>query len=99
MTSSYYSFLLCVHPGHADLYYTGIPLGQIRDGVFIPHQLNAAGGGKRELTIRDLPDPCPFQTMDQLREAITGFVSLLQFQSAATATDPLVSSAPQVATD
>jgi hypothetical protein len=64
MTADYHSFLICQHPTHADVYLTGIPLGQIVDGKFVPRQI-VVDGEKRDFDIKSVPNT-PFRSIDDL---------------------------------
>lgn len=89
--SSYYSFLVCAHPEHVDLYYCGMPLGSITAHGFELHQfLNSATGTRRPLTLDDLPHPCPFETVEELKTALREFVGAIQLPPHGTATVPAV---------
>lgn len=71
---NYYSFLICVHPTQVDIYYCGMPLGKIENGQFIIHEFLNPDTTKRTLTLQDLPNPCPFNSIDELKIAIHSFV-------------------------
>lgn len=76
---SYFSFLICVHPSKVDLYYTGIPLGRIESGVFIPHTFPTPDGNRREVTVNDFPHPCPFKDIEEIKVAVQEYVKMIAF--------------------
>lgn len=82
---NYFSFLICFHPGHADIFLSGFPVGVVREGVFHPHQIVSPAGNPRALTMRDLQGlvtgPCPFQSMDELKEHLQKTISLMAASS------------------
>lgn len=68
----YFSFLVCQHEHHADIYINGHPVGQIIEGEnqrrqFVPHQLTDAKGDKREVYVGSIPGS-PFKSMHELTE-------------------------------
>lgn len=67
---TYFSFLLCDHGEIVNLYFNGMPLGTIKAGVFHPHEFTTPDGGKRTITINDLPEPCRFKDWAELAEHV-----------------------------
>jgi hypothetical protein len=74
---NYYSFLICRHETHTDFYFTGRQIGVLRNGEFKIHEVVMPDGSKRELTIRDMPQPCPFESLAELRHEIEKLVSTM----------------------
>jgi hypothetical protein len=72
---NYFSFLLCFHSKVINVYYCGLPLGCVEDNLFQLHQFTNADGSKRKLTINDLPEPCPFGSLE---EVINNIIITLQ---------------------
>ncbi len=50
----YFTFLVCFHKGHTDVFLSGQPIGVIRDGKFSIHQIITPSGNLRDTTMRDL---------------------------------------------
>lgn len=87
--SNYFSFLICSHPADEsseprkpvliNLYYSGIPIGIISDGLFAPHVfINPVNGSRKTITINDLPNPCPFKGFAELKAAVISAVSKIE---------------------
>lgn len=72
---NYFSFLICNHSDHIDIYYNGIPLGVIKDDKFAPHHFKTPGGAANEVRVQDLPEPCPFNSFAELLAEITRIVN------------------------
>ncbi len=75
---TYFSFLICRHPKQIDIYYNGVPLGLIREGVFVPHQFKLLDGTGRSVGLNQLPEPCPFNSVDELKAELSQIVSTIQ---------------------
>jgi hypothetical protein len=50
-TGTYTSFLVCLHPGHADVYREGLPLGVVRADGFTPHRRTLPDGREQLVTV------------------------------------------------
>jgi hypothetical protein len=74
----YFSFLLCFHAGVTNVYYNGRPVGVIRGGKFEVHQFVMPDQTTRPLTVKDLGDPCPFKSIDDLKEHVIAAVRAIQ---------------------
>ena len=82
----YASFLICFHEKHIDLYLSGIPLAVIREGSVELCFLSGANGEKRQINLSAIPD-CPFESADELREAVVDAVSKFSNTNLANASD------------
>ena len=65
----YHSFLICDHGTHIDVYLTGMPLGQVRDGKFIRREIILSNGEKVPFEITQVPNS-PFQNLSELAASI-----------------------------
>jgi len=79
--NNYFSFLFCFHPNQTDIYYSGMPIGHIREGIFAPHKFKLADGSFRELTIQDLPHPCEFGSIEELKEKLFTTINAISIKS------------------
>ncbi len=75
---NYFSLLICARPNNVELYVTGIPIGKIQDGAFIPHSFLLPNGEKKEVTINDLD--IPYGEIGQLKEALVNFVNSIEIK-------------------
>ncbi len=80
--TAYFSFLICFHKDHTDLFLSGTPIGVIRNGTFHLHQIITPAGNLRDTTMRDLQNlvvgGCPFDTIDELRERVALAIASMQ---------------------
>ncbi len=68
----YYSFLICSHASGklVHVYFNGLPIGIFEQGKpFQPTKLN-----DRPIRLQDLADPCPFDTVAELKAALHAIV-------------------------
>jgi hypothetical protein len=79
MYNSYFSFLICSHPDLINIYYTGIHIGSIHKGEFKICKIKQ-GDIERELTIQDLPDPCPFSTIEELKNYLIEIIKKINLK-------------------
>lgn len=79
MKSPYFSFLICSHNRGAlvHAYVNGMPLGIIRDGVFEPHGFVYPKGEPVLTHLHNLPDPFPFETLAEMKEALHSAIDKL----------------------
>ncbi len=66
----YWSFLICSHQNGAivNAYFNGLPIGVITNGVFNPAKVTVPGlPNGRAITMQDLMDPCPFETIEDMK--------------------------------
>lgn len=81
----YFSFLICFHEKHADIFLSGTPIGVIRDGQFRLHQIITPSGNLRDTTMRDLQNlvvgGCPFATLDELKDHVGRAIAAMQMPS------------------
>lgn len=78
MNNKYFSFLLCVRDSGVDIYYNGIPIGVIKNGEFKIHQFIMPDGEKKDLTINNLPEPCEFKSLEELKNCIIEYISKIK---------------------
>lgn len=82
----YFSFLICFHEGHSDVFLSGYPVGVIRDGQFKLNQIITPSGNLRDTTMRDLQSivvgGCPFSTMDELKDHVNRTIALMRMPPA-----------------
>jgi len=77
---SYFSFLLCCRDNQTDIYYNGLPVGQIINNEFKLHQFKLSNGSIRALTLEDLAHPCPFGDIEELKERIIEFIGKIKIE-------------------
>lgn len=73
-TRPYYSYLVCFHQDHTDIFLCGQPVGVIRDGSFHLHQIVTLSGNTRPVNLGDFTNlvngKCPFNTVAELVEDV-----------------------------
>ncbi len=74
---SYFSYLVCYHPGHTDIYITGVPVGVIKDGIFLPHRFKMPNGDSRQVCIEDFPQDS-FKNEEDLKMFLNNVVSTIR---------------------
>lgn len=71
---SYYSFLICSHENHADVYFNGRPIGRIIGRQFRAHESTNADGSKREFKRSDMGPDFPYQTIEDFKDSLSGMI-------------------------
>lgn len=77
MKPFYFSFLLCFHEKVTNVYYNGRPIGVISNGKFAVAEV-IQRGVKRGVRLSDLLDPCPFENVEELKNAVIDAIQSIQ---------------------
>ena len=77
---SYFSLLFCCRAAQTDIYYNGLPIGQIINGQFKIHQFKLPDGSLRPLTLQDFAHPCPFNSIQELKDKILETVGKIEIK-------------------
>lgn len=77
MNNYYFSFLLCKHDDHTDVYVSGREIGVIRDNVFHPTQVSGKGDNPIPKTFASLGLE-EFKTEAEFKDFLLTAVSAIQ---------------------
>ena len=81
MNSNYFSFLLCFHSKQTDIYFNGLPIGQLIGSEFKLHHIKMPDQTLRPLSLNDLANPCPFSSVDEFKERVIEAIRAIKFPS------------------
>jgi len=73
----YVSFLVCIHADKTDVYFNGLPIGKVTSEAFVP-QVYSMGKEERVIRLADLNNPCPFNTVAELKAALIDIVEKIE---------------------
>ena len=80
MDLQYFSFLICSRTSGTQIYYNGRPIGEIKlDGKgFIAHEFTLIDGSKKTITINEITEPFPFNTIEELKTYLIQAISMIK---------------------